>query len=83
MLDVRHQDLRGDRKHGTTEKGRQENGDLDHALALIAKHGTLETTRADALAWSAKAKAALQALPDHPLREMMTDLADYVVARIN
>ena len=67
----------------TVEKGRQEAGDLDHALALIAKHGSLETTRSDALAWSAKAKGALEILPNHPLREMMADLADYVVARIN
>lgn len=67
----------------TVEKGRQEDGDLEHALALIAKHGTLETTRTDALAWSEKAKAALQVLPNHPLRDMMADLADYVVARIN
>lgn len=67
----------------TVEKGRQEDGDLDHALALIAKHGTLETTRADALGWSEKAKEALTVLPAHDLRDMMADLADYVVARIN
>lgn len=67
----------------TVEKGRQEDGDLEHALALIAKHGTLEATRADALGWSEKAKNALQLLPKHPLRDMMADLADYVVARIN
>ena len=67
----------------TIEKGRQEDGDLEQALALIAKHGTLEETRTDALAWSAKAKAALDVLPAHELRDMMADLADYVVARIN
>ena len=67
----------------TVEKGRQEDRDLEHALALIAKHGTLETTRTDALAWSERAKAALNVLPEHPLRDMMADLADYVVARIN
>lgn len=67
----------------TIGKGRQEDGDLDKALALIAKHGTLETTRTDALEWSTKAKAALELLPSHDLRDMMADLADYVVARIN
>ncbi len=67
----------------TIGKGKQNDGDLDHALALIAGHGTLESTRADALSWSTMAKDALQALPDHPLRDMMSDLADYVVARIN
>ena len=67
----------------TVEKGKQNGGDLEQALELIAKHGTLEATRADALAWSAKAKDALMVLPEHPLRDMMADLADYVVARIN
>ena len=67
----------------TIEKGQQGEGDLDHALSLIAKHGTMDQTRADALAWSGKAKAAINKLPEHPLREMLADLADYVVARIN
>ena len=67
----------------TIEKGDQRDGDLDQALALIAKHGTMETTRADALGWSAKAKDAMAQLPKHDLRDMLMDLADYVVARIN
>ncbi len=67
----------------TIEKGDQQDGDLEQALALIAKHGTMETTRAQALEWSATAKTALDVLPDHPLRDMLRDLADYVVARIS
>ena len=67
----------------TIEKGDQQDGDLDQALALIAKHGTMETTRKDALSWSARAKKALDVLPQHDIRDMMRDLADYVVARIN
>ncbi|MEO1537121.1 MAG: polyprenyl synthetase family protein [Pseudomonadota bacterium] len=67
----------------TIEKGDQQDGDLDHALALIAKHGTMEETREQALGWSATAKDALNVLPVHPLRDMLVDLADYVVARIN
>lgn len=66
----------------TIEKGQQEEGDLDQAIALLAKHGTMHSTRDEALAWAAKAKAALEALPEHPLRQMLIDLADYVVARI-
>jgi octaprenyl-diphosphate synthase len=65
------------------EKGDQRDGDLEHALALLARHGTMASTRAEALAWSARAKAALAPLPSHPIREMLTDLADYVVARIS
>ncbi|SLN53306.1 Octaprenyl-diphosphate synthase [Pseudooctadecabacter jejudonensis] len=66
----------------TIEKGRQEDGDLDHALDLMAKHDTLEATRQDALAWMDTAKAALDPLPDHDIKTMLLDLADYVVARV-
>ncbi len=67
----------------TIERGDQEDGDLDHALALLHRHGTLDATRLDALAWAEKAKTALAALPAHDLRDMLIDLADYVVERIN
>jgi octaprenyl-diphosphate synthase len=65
------------------EKGQQAEGDLEQALALMAKHGAMEAARGDALAWAAKAQTALTALPDHPLRAMLSDLAGYVVERIN
>ena len=63
------------------EKGDQRPGDLDHAQALLARHGTLAATRAEAQRWADVAQGALAALPAHPLREMLADLADYVVAR--
>ncbi|WP_296422814.1 polyprenyl synthetase family protein [Yoonia sp.] len=66
----------------TIQKGRQEDGDLDHAIALLAKHGTMESTRDDAIRWADKAKVSLGRVPDHPLKTMLIDLADYVVARI-
>ena len=66
----------------TIEKGRQEDGDLEHAIALLNKHGTLEATRAEANAWIATARAALAKLPAHPIRDMLDDLAEYVVARV-
>lgn len=67
----------------TIEKGVQEDGDLDHALTLLNTHGTLAATRDDALAWAEKGKAALDGLPDHPVKQMLIDLADYVVDRVN
>jgi len=67
----------------TIEKGRQEDGDLEQALALMAKYQTLEATRADALVWAAKAKDALNVLPETAIRTMLVDLADYVVARLH
>ena len=67
----------------TIEKGRQTEADLDHALALMERHGTLEATRLDACRWADTAKAALAPLPDAPLRAILRDLADYVVARLS
>lgn len=66
----------------TIEKGVQNDGDLEHAIALLVKHGALDATKADAMAWAEKAKAALKATPEHPVRDMLCDLADYVVARL-
>ena len=66
----------------TIEKGRQEEGDLDTALGLIRRHGAIEATRTEALGWAARAREALAVLPEHPLRDVLSDLADYVVARI-
>ena len=65
------------------EKGQQGEGDLAEAMRLMAKHGAMEAAKADACGWAAKARAALAALPDHPLRQMLDDLADYVVIRVN
>jgi len=67
----------------TIGRGRQGDGDLDHALSLMNKYGTLEATRADAVGWANKAKAALDTLPDHEIRTLLRDLADYVVSRLN
>ena len=66
----------------TIEKGKQNDGDLETALGLLAKHGTLEATRLEALEGMDKAKAALAVLPDHDIKSMLVDLADYVVARV-
>jgi octaprenyl-diphosphate synthase len=66
----------------TIEKGDQRDGDLEQAMALLRRHGTLEETRTEAMGWSARTRDALAVLPEHPLRDMMADLADYVVARL-
>lgn len=65
------------------ELGQQHEGDLEEAMRLMARHGTMDATRAEALAWAARARTALGALPAHPLRDMLGDLADYVVQRLN
>ncbi|MFV2053868.1 polyprenyl synthetase family protein [Aliiroseovarius sp. YM-037] len=65
------------------EKGDQRDGDLEEALALLKRHNTMEDTRKEALQWAEKAKSALAALPDQPLRRMLLDITDFVVARIS
>lgn len=63
-------------------KGKQAEGDLEHAMDLMSKHGTLEATRAKAMDWATTAKAALQPLPKTELRDLLEELADFVVSRI-
>lgn len=66
----------------TIEKGDQADADLDRALSIMAHHGALEETRADAMAWAARARSALEPLPEHPLRDHLSALADFVVSRV-
>ena len=66
----------------TIEKGRQEDGDLDHALALLKKHGALEATRDEALLWAGRAKESMATLPPSDMRDVLIDLADFVVSRL-
>jgi len=63
-------------------KGDQQDGDLQTALTMMDQHGSLDQTRMQAIAWADTAKAALAPLPDHDLKPMLLDLADYVVARL-
>lgn len=67
----------------TIEKGRQDEGDLEQAMTLLQRHGVLEETRDEALRYAGLAKEAMAEMPDHPLRDMLADLADYVVARVS
>lgn len=65
------------------ERGDQRDGDLEAALEILGRHGTLEETRAEALRWADRARAALEDVPAHGLRDILADIADYVVARVN
>ena len=66
----------------TIEKGDQQEGDLDRALAILARHGAIEAARADALGWAARGRAALDVLPDGEIRGLLAELANFVVARV-
>jgi octaprenyl-diphosphate synthase len=60
----------------------QREGDLEEAIALMVRHGSLEETRSAAVAYSLRAKEALRALPAGPMRDILDALADFVVERI-
>ncbi len=64
------------------EAGDQRPGDLEEVLRLLDRHGAMERTRLTALDWAERAKAALAELPADDLRDMLADLADFVVARV-
>ncbi|SHM05793.1 octaprenyl-diphosphate synthase [Paracoccus solventivorans] len=66
----------------TIEKGDQQDGDLDRALAILARHGAIEAARADALSWAAGARQSLDLLPEGEIRQLLAELADFVVARV-
>jgi octaprenyl-diphosphate synthase len=65
------------------EKGDQRDGDLEQAMAILSRHGAMADARAEALAWAGRARQALDNLPVHPLRDMLLELAEYVVARVS
>ncbi len=65
------------------EKGSQNDGDLAHAMVILQRHDAISACRLDAVAWAARAKAALDNLPVHPLRDILSELADFVVSRIS
>ena len=65
------------------EKGDQRDGDLAQAMAILSRHDAIAQARDEALAWTARARQALDNLPVHPLREMLLELAEYVVARVS
>jgi len=65
------------------EAGEQREGDLERAQGLIEQSGAMAASRAVAMDWAGKARKVLTLLPDHPLRAVLDDLADYVVARLN
>ncbi|MFP4327590.1 MAG: polyprenyl synthetase family protein [Paracoccaceae bacterium] len=67
----------------TIARGDQQDSDLETAMGLMQRHGALSATRDDALAWAARARAALATLPPHELRDMLGELSDYVVSRIS
>jgi octaprenyl-diphosphate synthase len=64
------------------EKGDQRAGDLERAMAILARHRAILDAREVALAWAQRARQGLFNLPENELRETLSELAEYVVARV-
>ncbi|CAN5642727.1 polyprenyl synthetase family protein [soil metagenome] len=64
------------------EKGEQREGDLTEAVALMARHGSLESTRETALDHAARAQRTLEGAPEGPIRGHLRRLAGFIVARL-
>ncbi len=63
------------------EAGEQSADDLEHAMALIARCGAIETTLRRAAGFATAARDALLVFPDTALRRQMMAVADYTVSR--
>jgi octaprenyl-diphosphate synthase len=65
------------------EKNDQRDGDLAHAMVILQRHDAISACLLDAVAWASRAKSALNNLPVHPLRNTLSELADFVVSRVS
>ncbi len=63
-------------------KGDQQDGDLDRAIEIMTRRGSLQSARQTAFDHATRAREALKPLPDVALRRTLSDLADFVVARL-
>lgn len=65
----------------TLEEGRQEDGDLAQAQALITRHGALAETFSRARQYGAAALAALALFPDSAEKRALAAVVDYCIER--
>ncbi len=66
----------------TIAEHKQEQKDLEKALHIMRKYGTLKLTKDTAILWVEKAKNSLSLIPDNDLKQALLNLADYTVTRI-
>jgi octaprenyl-diphosphate synthase len=65
----------------TIERCEQSDSDLDHALVLMARHGTIRLTLDRACLYAREASLALEIFADSPVRRLMRAVTDYTVSR--
>ena len=67
----------------TIGDGDQNSEDFEKALDILKNRLSIDYTKEVAIEWSKTAKKTLTNLPDTPLRNILEELSDYVVSRIN
>ena len=65
----------------TIERGDAADGDLEHALGLMAKHRALEDTIGRAQHYGAMAKDALALFPASPMKQALEQAVEFCIAR--
>jgi octaprenyl-diphosphate synthase len=65
----------------TLGEGKIEDGDLDTATALMARHHAIEDTLGRARHYGAIAKDALALAPDSPIKQALEEAVDFSIAR--
>ena len=60
----------------------QQDGDLDHAMALMRRHGALDDAMAEARGFGAAARAALAAFPYVPFKAALLEAVDFCLDRL-
>ncbi|MES2713082.1 MAG: polyprenyl synthetase family protein [Pseudomonadota bacterium] len=65
----------------TIEERAQEEEDLAHAQALMARHGAVADTVARAAGYGDRARAALDVFPDSEARRALLGIVDFCIAR--
>src|SRR6185436_5475040 len=65
------------------EKGESTDSDLEHAIALLARHRALEDTVERARHYGAISKDALAVFPASPMKEALEEAVEFCIARSN
>jgi len=67
----------------TIVDGDQNSEDFEKALDILKNRLSIDYSKEVAIEWSKTAKKTLTNLPDTPLRNILEELSDYVVSRVN
>ncbi|NDJ74614.1 MAG: polyprenyl synthetase family protein [Chloroflexi bacterium] len=78
---LRHNGTAGQHLYAVLRKARLSNGDIDTALDIIHRSGTISETLSIARTYASRATAELDSLPPGPAHNSLTRLADYAISR--